>query len=117
MQETRLYDPDADLTRSMRGKEEAHDYRYFPDPDLPPLVISATDLDQLSARLPELRDAKQARIISEYQLSEDDAAQLTSQTEIADYFESVLEQVGGESRLAANWVTGELMSWLNRSAL
>lgn len=116
-QETRLYDPDADLTRSMRGKEEAHDYRYFPDPDLPPLVISATDLDQLRARLPELPDAKQARFISEYQLSEDDAAQLTSQTEIADYFESVLEQVGGESRLAANWVNGELMSWLNRSDL
>jgi aspartyl-tRNA(Asn)/glutamyl-tRNA(Gln) amidotransferase subunit B len=117
VQETRLYDPDADLTRSMRGKEEAHDYRYFPDPDLPPLVISATDLDQLRARLPELPDAKQARFISEYQLSEDDAAQLTSQTEIADYFESVLEQVGGESRLAANWVNGELMSWLNRSDL
>ena len=117
VQETRLYDPDADLTRSMRGKEEAHDYRYFPDPDLPPLVISATDLDQLRAQLPELPDARQARFISEYQLSEDDAAQLTSQTEIADYFESVLEQVGGESRLAANWVNGELMSWLNRSDL
>ena len=117
VQETRLYDPDADLTRSMRGKEEAHDYRYFPDPDLPPLVISGTDLDQLRAQLPELPDARQARFISEYQLSEDDAAQLTSQTEIADYFESVLEQVGGESRLAANWVNGELMSWLNRSDL
>ena len=117
VQETRLYDPDAELTRSMRGKEEAHDYRYFPDPDLPPLVISRTDLDQLRAQLPELPDARQARFISEYQLSEDDAAQLTSQTEIADYFESVLEQVGGESRLAANWVNGELMSWLNRSDL
>ena len=117
VQETRLYDPDADLTRSMRGKEEAHDYRYFPDPDLPPLVISRTDLDQLRAQLPELPDARQARFISEYQLSEDDAAQLTSQTEIADYFESVVEQVGGESRLTANWVNGELMSWLNRSDL
>ena len=117
VQETRLYDPDADLTRSMRSKEEAHDYRYFPDPDLPPLVISGTDLDQLRAQLPELPDARQARFISEYQLSEDDAAQLTSQTEIADYFESVLEQVGGESRLTANWVNCELMSWLNRNDL
>ena len=117
VQETRLYDPDADLTRSMRGKEEAHDYRYFPDPDLPPLVISETDLEQLRAQLPELPDARQARFISEYQLSEDDAAQLTSQSEIADYFESVLEQVGGESRLTANWVNGELMSWLNKSDL
>ena len=116
-QETRLYDPDADLTRSMRGKEEAHDYRYFPDPDLPPLAISRADLEQLRAQLPELPDARQARFISEYQLSEDDAAQLTSETEIADYFESALEQAGGESRLAANWINGELMSWLNKSDL
>ena len=116
-QETRLYDPDADLTRSMRGKEEAHDYRYFPDPDLPPLAISRADLEQLRAQLPELPDARQARFISEYQLSEDDAAQLTSETEIADYFESALEQAGGESRLAANWINGELMSWLNKNDL
>ena len=116
-QETRLYDPDADLTRSMRGKEEAHDYRYFPDPDLPPLAISRADLEQLRAQLPELPDARQARFISEYQLSEDDAAQLTSETEIADYFESALEQAGGESRLVANWINGELMSWLNKSDL
>jgi aspartyl-tRNA(Asn)/glutamyl-tRNA(Gln) amidotransferase subunit B len=101
----------------MRGKEEAHDYRYFPDPDLPPLAISRADLEQLRAQLPELPDARQARFISEYQLSEDDAAQLTSETEIADYFESALEQAGGESRLAANWINGELMSWLNKSDL
>jgi len=117
VQETRLYDPDADLTRSMRGKEEAHDYRYFPDPDLPPLVISDADLEQLQAQLPELPDARLARFVSEYQLSEGDAAQLTAQSEIADYFESTLEQPGGESRLAANWINGELMSWLNRSDL
>jgi aspartyl-tRNA(Asn)/glutamyl-tRNA(Gln) amidotransferase subunit B len=116
-QETRLYDPDADLTRSMRGKEEAHDYRYFPDPDLPPLVISEEDLEQLRARLPELPDARQARFIADYQLSEDDAAQLTSQSEVADYFESALAHAGGESRLTANWINGELMSWLNRSDL
>ena len=117
VQETRLYDPDADLTRSMRGKEEAHDYRYFPDPDLPPLVISEEDLEQLRAQLPELPDARQARFVADYQLSEDDAAQLTAQTEIADYFESALAHAGGESRLAANWINGELMSWLNRSDL
>ena len=117
VQETRLYDPDADLTRSMRGKEEAHDYRYFPDPDLPPLVISEADLEQLRAQLPELPDARLARFVSEYQLSEDDAAQLTAQSEIADYFESALEQAEGESRLTANWINGELMSRLNRSNL
>ena len=113
-QETRLYDPDADLTRSMRGKEEAHDYRYFPDPDLPPLVISEADLEQLRAQLPELPDARLARFVSEYQLSEDDAAQLTAQSEIADYFESAVEHTQGESRLTANWINGELMSWLNK---
>ena len=114
VQETRLYDPDADLTRPMRGKEEAHDYRYFPDPDLPPLVISDTDLAALRSQLPELPDARQARFVSHYQLSEDDAAQLTGQSEIADYFESAVEHAQGESRLTANWVNGELMSWLNK---
>jgi len=114
VQETRLYDPDADLTRPMRGKEEAHDYRYFPDPDLPPLVISDTDLAALRSQLPELPDARQARFVSHYQLSEDDAAQLIGQSEIADYFESAVEHAQGESRLTANWVNGELMSWLNK---
>ena len=114
VQETRLYDPDADLTRPMRGKEEAHDYRYFPDPDLPPLVISDTDLAALRSQLPELPDARHARFVSHYQLSEDDAAQLTGQSEIADYFESAVEHAQGESRLTANWVNGELMSWLNK---
>ena len=117
VQETRLYDPDADLTRSMRSKEEAHDYRYFPDPDLPPLVISEEDLEKLRTQLPELPDARQARFVTDYQLSEDDAAQLTSQSEIADYFESTLRHAGDESRLTANWINGELMSWLNRSDL
>ena len=114
VQETRLYDPDADLTRPMRGKEEAHDYRYFPDPDLPPLVINEADLALLRSQLPELPDARQARFVSQYELSEDDAAQLTGQSEIADYFESAVEHAQGESRLTANWINGELMSWLNK---
>ena len=115
VQETRLYDPDADLTRPMRGKEEAHDYRYFPDPDLPPLVIDEADIALIRSQLPELPDARQARFVSDYQLSEDDAAQLTGQSEIADYFESAVDHAQGESRLTANWINGELMSWLNKS--
>ena len=115
VQETRLYDPDEDLTRPMRGKEEAHDYRYFPDPDLPPLVIDEADLALLRAQLPELPDARQARFISQYELGKDDAAQLTGQSEIADYFESAVEHAQGEPRLTANWINGELMSWLNKN--
>ena len=115
IQETRLYDPERDQTRSMRSKEEAHDYRYFPDPDLPPLVISEADLEQLRRQLPELPDARLARFISDYDLGTDEAVQLTSQKEIADYYESAVTKAGGETRLTANWINGELMSWLNRS--
>ena len=113
-QETRLYDPERDQTRSMRSKEEAHDYRYFPDPDLPPLVISEADLAQLRDEMPELPDARLARFISDYGLGADDALQLTSQKEIADYYENAVTKAGGETRLTANWINGELMSWLNR---
>ena len=115
IQETRLYDPERDQTRSMRSKEEAHDYRYFPDPDLPPLVISEADLEQLRRELPELPDAQLARFISDYGLGADEAVQLTSQKEIADYYENAVTKAGGETRLTANWINGELMSWLNRS--
>ena len=115
IQETRLYDPERDQTRSMRSKEEAHDYRYFPDPDLPPLVISEADLEQLRRELPELPDARLARFISEYDLGADEAVQLTSQKEIAEYYENAVTKAGGETRLTANWINGELMSWLNRS--
>ena len=114
IQETRLYDPERDQTRSMRSKEEAHDYRYFPDPDLPPLVISEADLEQLRRELPELPDARLARFISDYDLGTDEAVQLTSQKEIADYYENAVTKAGGETRLTANWINGELMSWLNR---
>ena len=115
IQETRLYDPERDQTRSMRSKEEAHDYRYFPDPDLPPLVISEADLEQLRRELPELPDARLARFISDYGLGTDEAMQLTSQKELADYYENAVTKAGGEARLTANWINGELMSWLNRS--
>ena len=114
IQETRLYDPERDQTRSMRSKEEAHDYRYFPDPDLPPLVISESDLEKLRRELPELPDARLARFISDYDLGTDEAVQLTSQKEIADYYENAVTKAGGETRLTANWINGELMSWLNR---
>ena len=114
IQETRLYDPERDQTRSMRSKEEAHDYRYFPDPDLPPLVISEADLEQLRRELPELPDARLARFISDYELGADEAVQLTSQKEIADYYENAVTKAGGETRLTANWINGELMAWLNR---
>ncbi|MGE4634994.1 MAG: Asp-tRNA(Asn)/Glu-tRNA(Gln) amidotransferase subunit GatB [Arenicellales bacterium] len=115
IQETRLYDPERDQTRSMRSKEEAHDYRYFPDPDLPPLVISEDDLEQLRRELPELPDARLARFISDYGLGADEAVQLTSQKEIADYYENAVTKAGGETHLTANWINGELMAWLNRS--
>ena len=114
IQETRLYDPERDQTRSMRSKEEAHDYRYFPDPDLPPLVISESDLEQLRRELPELPDARLARFISDYDLGTDEAVQLTSQKEIADYYENAVTKADGETRLTANWINGELMAWLNR---
>ena len=114
IQETRLYDPERDQTRSMRSKEEAHDYRYFPDPDLPPLVISEADLEQLRDELPELPDARLARFISDYDLGTDEAVQLTSQKEIADYYENAVTKADGETRLTANWINGELMAWLNR---
>jgi aspartyl-tRNA(Asn)/glutamyl-tRNA(Gln) amidotransferase subunit B len=114
IQETRLYDPERDQTRSMRSKEEAHDYRYFPDPDLPPLVISEADLEQLRDELPELPDARLARFISDYDLGADEAVQLTSQKEIADYYENAVTKADGDTRLTANWINGELMAWLNR---
>ncbi len=114
-QETRLYDPATDETRPMRSKEEAHDYRYFPDPDLPPLVITAADLEQARESLPELPDTRRQRFVTEYELSETDAAQLTAEKDTADYFEQALAANACDHRLMANWVTGELASWLSRT--
>jgi aspartyl-tRNA(Asn)/glutamyl-tRNA(Gln) amidotransferase subunit B len=113
VQETRLYDADRDETRPMRTKEEANDYRYFPDPDLLPLVIDDALMSEASAALPELPDAKRERFRSTYGLSEYDANLLTGSRELADYFEAAAAACG-DAKLAANWVTGELAAALNR---
>ncbi len=112
-QETRLYDPDKGETRPMRSKEEAMDYRYFPDPDLLPVEVTADMLARIRKTLPELPDAKKARFIKEYKLSEDDASLLTASREMADYFEQVVK-LSDDSRLSANWIMGELAGFLNK---
>ncbi|MGW8248221.1 MAG: Asp-tRNA(Asn)/Glu-tRNA(Gln) amidotransferase subunit GatB [Acidiferrobacterales bacterium] len=114
VQETRLYDSVKDQTRSMRSKEEANDYRYFPDPDLPPLVVDEELVEQVRATLPELPEAKRHRFIEEYALSEYDAGTLTDSRELADYFENTVKASGAEAKLAANWIMGDLSSLLNR---
>jgi len=111
-QETRLFDPARGETRSMRTKEEAHDYRYFPDPDLLPLELEQPWVDALAARLPELPDAKKARFVAEYGLGAYDADVLVAERESADYFEAVA--AGRDAKLAANWVINELAGRLNR---
>ena len=111
-QETRLYDPGRGETRSMRSKEEAHDYRYFPDPDLLPLEFDDAFVDGLKAALPELPDAKKARFIAEYGLSPYDASVLVAEREQADYFEAVAK--GRDGKAAANWVINELFGRLNK---
>lgn len=116
VQETRLYDPDEDETRSMRSKEEANDYRYFPDPDLLPLVIEDGFIEQLRAELPELPAAKRQRFMDEYKLSERDASILVSSRELAEYFERVAK-ASGAAKLSANWVTGALLGQLNKTGL
>jgi len=114
VQETRLYDSDKDQTRSMRGKEEAMDYRYFPDPDLPPLGIDAAFIKNVEKTLPELPDAKRARFMQQYGLNAYDAGVLTSSREMADYYENVAKDSGVEPKIAANWVAVELSGYLNR---
>jgi aspartyl-tRNA(Asn)/glutamyl-tRNA(Gln) amidotransferase subunit B len=115
MQETRLYDPDKGETRSMRSKEEAHDYRYFPDPDLLPLEIEQTWVDDIAASLPELPDEKRSRFIRSFGLSEYDASVLTAETTSADFFEQVV--VGHDGKMAANWVINELFGRLKKDDL
>ncbi len=117
MQETRLYDPDRHETRSMRAKEEANDYRYFPDPDLLPLVLEAGFVESVRKELPELPDARRARFMREHGLSTYDAGVLTAERELADYYEAVVAALGGEAKRAANWVMGELAAALNRDGL
>ena len=111
-QETRLYDPDRNETRSMRSKEEAHDYRYFPDPDLLPLEIEQAWVDAIAAVLPELPDARKARFVRDFGLSDYDAAVLTAEAEDAAYFEAVA--AGRDGKTAANWVINELFGRLKK---
>ena len=111
-QETRLYDPDKGETRSMRSKEEAHDYRYFPDPDLMPLEIEQAWVDGIASALPELPDEKKARFIKDFGLTDYDASVLTAEVESAAYFEAVAE--GRDGKMAANWVINELFGRLKK---
>jgi aspartyl-tRNA(Asn)/glutamyl-tRNA(Gln) amidotransferase subunit B len=115
-QETRLYDSDKNETRPMRSKEEANDYRYFPCPDLLPVHVEQSLIDELQASMPELPDAKRDRFESEFGLSAYDAALLTGERPVADYFETVADKAG-DAKLAANWVNGELSAALNRDNL
>jgi aspartyl-tRNA(Asn)/glutamyl-tRNA(Gln) amidotransferase subunit B len=114
-QETRLYDPGKDETRALRSKEEANDYRYFPDPDLLPLVVSDAMLEAARADLPELPDAKRHRFETDYELTPYDARVLTATREIADYYEAVVSALGGSPKLCANWVMGEVLGAINRT--
>lgn len=116
-QETRLFDPEKGETRALRSKEEANDYRYFPDPDLLPLVIEEEFIEKVRGTLPELPDEKAARYIEKFGLSPYDAGVLTASREMGDYYESVLAELKGNEKLAANWVMGELSGALNRDGL
>lgn len=112
IQETRLWDPSANTTQSMRTKEEAHDYRYFPEPDLLPIAADEKWIDEIRRSLPELPDAKRERFISEYGLPEYDADFLTSEKSVAIWFEDAVK-AGGSPKALSNWIMGELMSFLN----
>ena len=115
VQETRLFDSGAGETRSMRSKEEAHDYRYFPDPDLLPLELDPAWVEEIKAGLPELPDEKKARLVGDYGLSPYDASVLVGEAENADFFEAVAK--GRDAKAAANWVTGSLFGALNKAGL
>ncbi|MFN3235384.1 MAG: Asp-tRNA(Asn)/Glu-tRNA(Gln) amidotransferase subunit GatB [Gammaproteobacteria bacterium] len=118
IQETRLYDADKNETRSMRGKEEAHDYRYFPEPDLLPVEITKSYLEDIKKTLPELPQAKRERFMADFGLSAYDAGTLIANKTISEYFESMVDALGKDhAKLAANWVMGELSSALNKENL
>lgn len=116
-QETRLYDPNKNETRPMRSKEEANDYRYFPDPDLLPLVISDELIEKVRQQLPELPQQKRARFMEQYGLSAYDASILVSSKDMADYYENVVKESGDQPKLAANWLINELLAALNKDGL
>jgi len=117
VQETRLYDADKGETRSMRTKEEANDYRYFPDPDLLPVELTDEFIDEIRRALPELPDEKAQRFARDYGLSAYDALVLTASRELAAYYEEVARGVAGEPKLAANWVMGELAASMNKEGI
>ncbi len=123
VQETRLFDAGKGITRSMRNKEDAHDYRYFPDPDLPPLILMQEQIDRIRSSLPELPDAKKERFIRDFSLSSYDASVLTSEMELAMYYEEALAALTSEERqqngakMLANWMIGDLFAALNRDGL
>lgn len=117
VQETRLYDPDKGETRSMRSKEAANDYRYFPDPDLLPVLLEPAFVEAVRATLPELPDDKAARFVRDHGLSDYDAGVLTASRELAAFYEDVLRRVGSDPKLCANWVMGDFSAFLNRDNL
>ena len=117
VQETRLFDANKGETRSMRGKESAHDYRYFPDPDLPPLVIAAEDIERVRAAMPELPAARRQRYIDALGLPEYDATLLTADRTVSEYFEALLAALPAQAKLCANWVLGEWTGALNANGL
>ena len=116
-QETRLYDPDRNQTRAMRSKEDAQDYRYFPDPDLPPLVIDRAWVERVAAGLPELPSAMKARFEARYALPAYDATMLTQSREMGAWFEDAVRAFGGEAKTVANWMLGEVSAALNRAEI
>ena len=114
IQETRLYDPERDETRSMRSKEEANDYRYFPDPDLLPLEIDEDTIDKIRESLPELFDAKVKRYIEDLKIKQTDAEEISRNMEIAEYFEATIDNFSDDAQLVSNWILSEVMAVLNR---
>ncbi|WP_272700654.1 Asp-tRNA(Asn)/Glu-tRNA(Gln) amidotransferase subunit GatB [Desulfovibrio sp. Fe33] len=117
VQETRLYNVDKGTTHSMRGKEEAHDYRYFPDPDLVPLVLDQAWIDAWRSELPELPSAKRERFMAEYDLADYDAALITNDLAVADYFEAAAKAYPGDVKKAANWVVGDLLPFCHENTV
>jgi aspartyl-tRNA(Asn)/glutamyl-tRNA(Gln) amidotransferase subunit B len=117
VQETRLYDPDRNETRSMRSKENAQDYRYFPDPDLPPLSIDRAWIERVKASMPELPSAMKERFVAQYALPEYDALMLTQSRDMAAYFEDAVRALGGEPKTVGNWMLGEVSAALNRAEI
>ena len=117
LQETRLYDANRDETRSMRGKEEANDYRYFPDPDLLPVVLDEPTISRIQAGLPELPNARCARFVRDYGLTAYDAEVLTATKVMAEWFEQVVQSSGADAKMCANWLMGDISALLNKDAL